>query len=162
MRISKLHSYILVTSVSLLVTNMPAPAETKDLKPQASSQNEQQFGNYVIHYNTLPSQFLSPSISKQYNITRSKNYALLNVVVKQSSEKKPDAHVKANVSATATNLFGQIQDVTMRPVHDGQGLYYIGEFKVDHKDMLKITLKVKPESETKEYQIDFRKEFHTQ
>ena len=159
MRIFQWNSYVLGTGIGLLAVTMIASAEAKT---HANAQNEQQFGNYVIHYNTLPSQFLSPAISRQYNITRSKNYALLNVVVKHSSEKKISAHVKANVSATATNLFGQIQDVTMRPVHDGQGLYYIGEFKVDHKDLLKITLKVKPESEVNEYQINFRKEFQTQ
>ncbi len=119
------------------------------------------FGDYVVHYNALSTTFLSAETAREYNIKRSRNRALLNIVVQK---KKPDGTttpVEAAVSATATNLTGQLRTIQLRPVHDGAAIYYIGVVNVADGETLDFTVNIQPEGVSRPFVIRFRKEFYT-
>jgi hypothetical protein len=116
-------------------------------------------GNYVIHYNTLSTDLLQPDIAKVYGIQRSKNRAMLNVTVVRKDEGTGKA-VPAAITASATNLNGQLRKIDLREVTEQNAIYYIGEFPVSDGETLDFTVSVKPEGGD-ERVLEFRKEFFT-
>jgi hypothetical protein len=116
-------------------------------------------GNYVIHYNTLSTDLLQPDIAKVYGIQRSKNRAMLNVTVVRKGEGTGET-VPAEVTASATNLNGQLRKIDLRKVTDQNAIYYIGEFPVSDGETLDFSVSVKPEGGDQRI-VEFRKEFFT-
>jgi hypothetical protein len=126
-----------------------------------SAKNVKDFGDYVVHYNALPTDFLSPATAKQVKVTRSRNRIMLNIMVKQKAKNKQTLPVKANVEVTAINLTGQLRKAKLRPIKEGTGVYYIGEFSVANNERLNFTVKVNPEKTSSIYTVKFHKTFKT-
>ncbi|GMR07240.1 MAG: hypothetical protein BMS9Abin26_0242 [Gammaproteobacteria bacterium] len=112
-------------------------------------------GDHTIHYNTFNSSTLQPNIAKAFGIPRSNKIAVLNVVVKKG--RKDSA--QASVSATATNLNGQMRTINMRKVIDGSAIYYIGDFRFSNEETLKFNIKVTPQGQDRATEIKFSRQF---
>lgn len=128
----------------------------------ASAEQSATFGDYTVHYNALPTEMLEPSIAKLYKIRRSKNRALLNVSVLKKKMGLTGQPIKAEVSATATNLNGQLRKVDMRELSDKGAIYYIGELTVSNQETLKFTLEVTPEGQSESFVARFEQQFFTE
>jgi hypothetical protein len=126
----------------------------------ADAQQYKTFGDYSIHYSAFRSDALTPEIARVYNITRSKNRALLNItILKKAETMKP---VRASIVATATNLSSQLKTFEMREINEQDAIYYITEVYVAHRETLQFNLAVTPEGEENTYSFSFRQEFFTQ
>lgn len=119
------------------------------------------FGDYVIHYNAFTSDTLQPAIARAYGITRSKNRGVLTVVVLKKVLETTGKPIHAQIKATAVNLTGQLKNIELREIREGNALYYLGEFPVANGEVLDFTLKVIPEGEKEAFTITFRKRFFT-
>ena len=51
----------------------------------AHAEQSSSFGDYVIHYNAIPSTFLTPDTAREYGISRSRNRAMLNISVQEKT-----------------------------------------------------------------------------
>lgn len=103
-------------------------------------------GEYVIHYNALPTTALSPDVARTYGITRSGTRALLNVaVLRQSAGDAEPRPVGAEVAARVRHLTGQSLPIELREVRDQDAIYYIGEFRIRGREDLRFELDVRPE-----------------
>ena len=71
------------------------------------------FGNYVLYFNAIRTDTLTPEVAKNYNITRSANRALLNISMVKKVEGTPGVPVPGNVTAQAVNLNGQFKDLAL-------------------------------------------------
>ena len=101
-------------------------------------------------------------MAKAYNIVRSKNRGLLTIsVVKKSLSEKPKP-VKAKVTGKATNLTGQLKDIQIREINDGDSVYYISEFYVADKEVLDFTVYLTPDDQTTPFTVELRQQFFTQ
>ena len=132
------------------------------LSPLAVAENSAQFGDYTVYYNAFTSDTLQPSMARAYNITRSKNRGLLSISILKKSLSPLGTPVRAKVSASATNLTGQLKNIIIREVQDGASVYYLSEFHVSHKEVLDFVLEVQPEGETAPFTVKFRQQFFTQ
>ncbi len=120
-------------------------------------------GDYTVFYTAFTSDTIQPNMAKTYNIKRSKNRGLLSVSVVKKKDLSPmGTPVKAKVKAAATNLTGQLKDIEVRQIDEGQSVYYISEFPVAHKEVLDFTLDIIPEGESKPIKVKFRQQFYTQ
>jgi hypothetical protein len=126
----------------------------------SQAEQAQKFGSYVVHYNTLQTTFLAPKVAREYQITRSQNRAMLNISVQEMLDQKPKS-VPATIKASATNLTGQLKTINMRPVRDGDVIYYIGEFGVEDQEVLDFTVDVQPEGDNSTHTVQFREQFFT-
>jgi hypothetical protein len=120
-------------------------------------------GDYMIHYNAVNTSLLQPEIARSYKIVRSKNRAFLNVSIRKkgAGDAMQDSAVNGNVSATATNLSKQLQNVDMREIHDGGAIYYIGVFNISNAEVLDFEIQVDPEVQGQSHTIKFRQTFFT-
>ena len=89
------------------------------------------FGNYEVHYNALRTDALTPEVARAYGIQRSANRVMLNVaVLRKEADHAPRKPVEADVKVDAYNLNGQLKNIEMRRVSEGEAIYYIGEVSI--------------------------------
>jgi hypothetical protein len=127
-----------------------------------SSASEMKTDNgYLIHYNATGTEFMPPEVARNYQIVRSKNRAMLTVVVLKPNSDKELLHpsVLAVVTAQVVNLNQQLRTIEMKKVQEGEAIYYIGVFTVNNEETLDFTIKVQPESQGKVHEITFRQQF---
>jgi predicted small lipoprotein YifL len=124
--------------------------------PAASSRD---FGDYVIHFNAISTDQLQPEIARTYNITRSKNRAMLNVSIIKKQEALPGMPVAGSVSASANNLTGQLKNLSLREIIEGDAIYYIGDISVANAETLVFNISATPADETEALAVRFSRQF---
>jgi hypothetical protein len=131
------------------------------LSSSVLAENSKDFGEYVVHFNSLATDMLHPQIARQYHITRSQNRGMINITVLKKVLGSPGQPVHANVAASARNLAGQERSIRMREIRDGTAIYYIGEFGVANEETLKFTVRARPQGEATYMEVDFSQDFYT-
>ncbi len=119
------------------------------------------FGKYSIHYTAIETTFLSPKVANDYSIKRSRNRIMLNISVLEKRGKGIQKPIRAAVWATGTNLTGQLKQISIRPINEGEAIYYIGELSVADKETLDFTVKVQPSGERETFTLQFRQQYFT-
>ena len=141
-----------VPSTDVDVTNtqegvLPATESSKD------------FGDYVLYFNALNTDQLSPDIAREYGIVRSKSRALLNVSIHRKQAGGPTEAVTGAVSASAINLTGQLKTMTLREIREEAAIYYIGEIGITDGEVLIYTIDATPSNEPSRFTVRFKKQF---
>ncbi len=124
----------------------------------ADSGGTRQFGDYVVHYSALSTEFLNAQMAKQYSIEQSPDRGLINISVQRVSADKTTKAVAASISGEAANLTGQKTAITIREIPD-QYVSYIGLFAVVAPDTYTFTFKIKPEGADQSFTLQFNKDF---
>ena len=125
------------------------------------AENSRDFGDYVVHFNSLATDMLTPDVAREYHITRSQNNGMVNITVLKKVLGSPGQPVHAQVEATATNLNGQSRKIHMREVREGNAIYYIGEFGVANEESVKFDVRVHPQGTQEYFKIDFSQDFYS-
>ncbi len=141
----------------------PGPGTSLSDAPQAKPLPERfkEFDEYVVHYNAITTDKVSPEDASKYNITRSKSRALLNVSIQKKVPGQPTVSVSGDVSAKANNLTGQLKNITLRKVAEGDGIYYIGDVSVANNETLQFEIDVTPEGADETLSASFSQQFFT-
>ena len=106
---------------------------------------------------------ITPQVATGYGITRSSSRALLNVTVLKKLLDTPGTPASAVVTASATNLNGQLREISMREVRDSEGaIYYLGEFPIHHLETYRFEVSVTVEGEKEPLMVRFKQEFYTE
>jgi hypothetical protein len=130
---------------------------------QATAQQAQDFGDYVVHYNALNTNLITPQVAQTYGVRRSSSRALLNITVLKKVMSNPGTPVRATVTADGRNLTGQAREIEIREITDTQGaIYYIGELSVRNLETFDFRVNVKPEGTDQELDVRFRQQFYTE
>jgi len=127
----------------------------------AGAENSTRIPGYTIHHNVLTTDLLSPEIAKIYGIQRSPNRAMLNISVVQGRPGMVGMPVPAHVRATARTIMGQIREVPLREIREGNAVYYIGDFLVGHRELLRFDIEVIPPGARHPYHAHLSHEFWT-
>ena len=133
-------------------------ASTEDgVLPATESQKD--FGEYVLYFNALHTDQLSPDIAREYGIVRSKSRALLNVSIHRKRDNGQTEAVTGAVSASAINLNGQLKTMTLREIREEAAIYYIGELAITDGEILIYTVDATPSNEPSRFTVRFKKQF---
>lgn len=119
------------------------------------------FGDHVVHFNAQPTTMLPPEVAQAFGIRRGGNHAMLNIAVLHTPYGALGRPVTAAVVADATNLLGQVKNVRVRELRDGDAIYYIGEVRVANEEIVAFNVSVRPEGVDAPYQLKFRQQFFT-
>jgi hypothetical protein len=127
-----------------------------------SAEQKQAFGDYEVHYMGLNSSFLTPEVSKIYDIPRSRSLGFLNISVLQyTKDGQIPAALDANVAGTIRNLIGQSRELEFRRVREGQAIYYLTTFSFDDGDMYNFDLDIVPSNaKQKNFDVKFSQRFY--
>ena len=115
-------------------------------------------GDHEVHFNAQSTDQLSPQVARAYKIVRSKNRAILTISVLKLESKES---VLAEVSVKTVNLTGQLKNVIMRKINEGESIYYIGETPVANRETLIFDLSVTPEGVDEPSPLRFKRQFYS-
>jgi Domain of unknown function (DUF4426) len=124
-----------------------------------ATEGNKDFGEYVLYFNALNTDQLSPDIAREYGIVRSKSRAMLNVSIHRKLDNGQTEAVRGAVSASAINLNGQLKTMTLREVPEDTAIYYIGELAITDGEVLIYTIDATPSNEPSRFTVRFKKQF---
>jgi hypothetical protein len=137
--------------------NVVAANTQADVLPATESTKD--FGEYVLFFNALNTDQLSPAIASEYGIVRSKSRAMLNVSIHRKLDGGKTEAVTGAVSASAINLNGQLMTMTLREIREDTAIYYIGELAITDGEVLIYTVDATPSNEPSRFTVRFKKQF---
>ena len=159
-------SLLLLPLILLLGCEQDAAVSSQSAAPRVTlkpNEHNKQVGDYMVHVNALTTDQLPTEVAKGYQITRSKNRAMLNVSVrkKQGANEVP---VPARVNVIAKNLNNQLKDFDVREIRetDPDAIYYIGQVQVTHEETLVFDIDLTPEGSGEPILLSYRQRFFTQ
>jgi len=153
----------LLTCVGLAGCDQPSPATGGgaggEIEVLSATESSRDFGDYEVHFNALTTDQLTPEIAGEYDIVRSRNRALLNVSILRKREGGGTTPVAGAVAASAVNLTGQLKNLLVREIREGDAIYYIAETPVTNGESLIFSLDVTPQNEASRFSVRFQKQF---
>jgi hypothetical protein len=145
---------------ALALTGCTPKPEQRAMPAQALDETFKDFGNYEVHFNALRTDSLTPEVARTYGIQRSSNRVMLNVtVLRKEAEHAPRKPVEAEVAVDAYNLNGQLKDIQMRRVSEGEAIYSIGEVSIAGTEILVFDINVTPQGESTPFNVKLKREF---
>ncbi|MEJ2141152.1 MAG: DUF4426 domain-containing protein [Gammaproteobacteria bacterium] len=129
----------------------------------AQAERSKAFGEYVVNYNALTTDFIQPKTASENKIKRSKNRGMVTIAIQRKAEanKALGKPVTAKVTGYAKNLNGQTRNLSFNLIKEGSAIYYIDDFSVTHQEVVDFVLQIKPDGENKSYSLKFRQQFFT-
>ncbi|WP_305804341.1 DUF4426 domain-containing protein [Stenotrophomonas sp. YIM B06876] len=99
------------------------------------------FGHLRVRYNALPTLAMNAAVARRYGVNRDAGQALLVVALRevQQGEELP---LGGEISATATDLSGRRQTITLRPVTTGAYVDQVGTVRTGVHDSVRFQLKL--------------------
>ena len=152
---------VLLISILAACGQSPAPSTASVATPasEPATSSSRDFGNYVLYFNAIRTDALTPEVAKNYNIARSANRALVNISMVKKAGGTAGVPVPGNVTAQAVNLNGQLKDLALREVREGDAIYYIGDVPVTNDETLVFTVDANPVNETSHFSVRFQRQF---
>lgn len=140
------------------------PAGAPAPRAEAAGVASRDFGDYVLHFNAISTDQLTPEVARSYDIVRSKNRALLNVSLVRKVEGTIGQPVPARVTALVVNDTGQVKDSNLREIRDGGAYYYIADFAVSNAETLVFTVDAAPAdaATTAPFNVRFSRTFYSE
>lgn len=124
-----------------------------------ATESSKDFGDYVLYFNALNTDQLSPEIAREYGIVRSRSRAMLNVSMHRKLSDGRTEAVTGAVSASAINLNGQLTTMTLREIREEVAVYYVGEIGITDGEVLIFTIDATPSNEASRFTVRFKKQF---
>lgn len=149
-----------MTRPSFLI-KIPLAAFVVALFSLAHAEQAVDFGDFVVHYNAVTTDFFAPNVAKAYGIKRSKYRGLLTISVLEKRMGVTSLPIRANVNASAVNLSNQSKLLSLREISDNGAIYYVAEFPVTNRETLNFTITVNLDNGEPRV-IRYRKTFVTQ
>jgi hypothetical protein len=127
------------------------------LVPRHGRGQSQDVGEFVVHYSAISTQQLPADTALQYGITRADDRGLLNIAVE--AKHADAAMVRANVSATVSDLTGHTQTVRFRETNENGAFDYLGEFPLSGSGSYLFTVNVTPPGGGHAYVVKFNRDY---
>jgi len=125
---------------------------------QPAAASDADIGDHVVHFSAQSTDQLPPEVARAYGIVRSKNRAMLNVsILKEGTI----TAVTADITVRTVNLAGQLKNVTMRKIQEGDAIYYIGETGIANRETLIFNISITPEGATEASDVSFMRQFYS-
>jgi len=150
---------IITLSCTYLIMACGGPTgDTTVPEAQPAGATSVDIGDHIVHFSAQSTDQLPPEVARAYNFVRSKNRAMLTVSVLEEGTNKAS---NAEVTVKTRNLAGQLKNVAMRTITEGDSIYYIGETAVANREILIFDITITPEGANKATDVRFQREFFT-
>ncbi|MGI9276058.1 MAG: DUF4426 domain-containing protein [Endozoicomonas sp.] len=142
----------LIAAVSLQAAPVP---EARNLSPEPK-----RFGDYEVHFSAFNSTFVSPEIAGVYKLQRGPRNGIVNIAVRNVKGSEIGKATTATVEGESVNLLSQSSKLKFREVREGDAIYYLAGFRFSNEEMLKFTIRLKPNGEGRTESFEFRRQFY--
>jgi len=152
-------SLIALWTLALASCGAPSGPDTAPQTAAPSEPTHQDFGDYEVHYNAVRTDLLTPEVARSYGIERSSNRVLLNVSLLKKSPDGRTTPIDGRVTASAHNLNGQVKNLVVRRVTEGDSVYFIGEVGITGNEILVFDISAAPADGAEAFTMQFKREF---
>jgi hypothetical protein len=121
----------------------------------ARADQKEDVGPYEIHYNVIPTGFLTPEVARRYEIPRSKAIGLVSISVLEKQENGGTKPVSALVEGRLINDIRQDRPLSFRRVEEGEAVYYLSQFQFSEGERLEYRANIRPRGHDRSYPIRF-------
>lgn len=125
----------------------------------AASANEIELDGYTIHYTVVTTDLLSPEVARAYGLSRSRNRALVNIVVMEKDASGSIRSIPARVQGTGVNLNQQSRAMRFREVRDADAYYHLAEIPVRRGEVIDFRLQIRTDGIREPLSVQFRQAF---
>jgi hypothetical protein len=158
---------VLALTVALLAAGLtgcgrepsPPPPEAIEAHEAPTGETFEEFGDFVVHFNSQPTTRLTAEVAEGLGIQRGEGRAMLNISIIDRSVEGAPVPVTAVVEVTATNLAGQVKDLRFRELRQGDAIYYIGEFGVADEEIVNFEVSVRADGMDAPHEFRFQQQF---
>mgnify|MGYP003110146933 CR=1 FL=1 len=126
----------------------------------AQAQLSERYGPYELHYSVVNTSFLAPEIAARYQLTRGRNYAILNLAVREHLDDGSTEARAMRLQGSATDLLNKQQVLDFQEIREGSAIYYIAEFRFIDEEWLRFEVDFRPEGGTRSYRFELRKQLY--
>jgi hypothetical protein len=147
---------LLVLLSSLLFTALFVPLANAGVE-----ETSRETDTHIIHFNLFNSSMLSPEIAKQYNLKRSKYYAILNISVQEKDE-QGNKSVPVLLQGTASNIVQQQRKLEFKQIDEGDAIYYLSVFRISNDDLLTFDIKIRTTADSPGYDLSFKRRVYVE
>jgi hypothetical protein len=137
------------------------PGPAAKVPPAAPSEpTSQDFGEFQLHFNAIRTDQLTAEVARAYAIERSTRRVMLNVALLRKDADGRTVPVDGTVTARVYNLNGQLKDMTMRRIAEGESVDFIGETGISGNEILVFNIQASPLGQSEKFQAQFKREFY--
>lgn len=126
----------------------------------ARAQLSERFGPYELHYSVVNTTFLEPFVADQYDITRGKRRAIVNLSLREHLEDGSTVARTMDVDGQSWDLTEQRINFDFTEVKEGPAIYYIGEFKFLNREWRYFEFDFVPEGDSESLNFKFRHQMY--
>lgn len=126
----------------------------------AQAEQKQVFGEYEVHYIAFTSSELDKDVARAYGIPRSGALGYMSISVLKTGVSAMPVSWNAQLSGEMSNLIGQTRELKFSRIEETGALYFYSTFDFYDTDMYRFHLKVKPEGETRTFDVKFTQRFY--
>lgn len=120
----------------------PVAATATDASVTAAyAESVSRIGDVTIRASVMQTSMLNATVAAQYGIRRDDTQLMLLVGVRQGPQAQ-DIALPATITATATDLRGQKQDIAMRELRTGELLDYVGTLDISLPDTIRFDVTI--------------------
>jgi len=127
----------------------------------AHAQLSQRYGPYELHYSVVNTTFLDPAVASQYDITRGKRRAILNLSLRKHLDDGSTEARAITLSGRSWDLTQQNQEFDFLEVREGPAIYYIGDFKFINREWRFFEVDFKPEDSDESFTWEYKHQMYT-
>jgi hypothetical protein len=134
---------LLLTALFAIQAQAAEPYSTKDIELSCVA---------------VPTTELTSEAARSFNVERSPNRGLLTVTLIKKGKNGKSETVGGQIYAGAINLRNNLSNIPIREVHDGNSVYYLGEYLVSAPDTLRFLVNANVLGKT--MKSEFSREFY--
>jgi Domain of unknown function (DUF4426) len=151
-----------VFATASALTGCDNPPAATSAPAQPLEETFQDFGEYEVHYNALRTDTLTPEVARAYGIQRGANRVMLTVtLLRKEADQAPRKPVEGDVKVDAYNLNGQLKNIEMRRLSEGEAIYYIGEVTISGNEILVFDISATPSGAAAPLRVKLKREFYS-
>ncbi len=120
-----------------------------------TAQQSQRFGPYELHYSVVNTTFLEPKVAAAYGLTRGRDYAILNLALREHLADGSSAARTMQLKGSTWDLTGRVTELEFQEVRENPAIYYLGQFQFFDEEYRHFEVYFRPEgtSETLTFKI---------
>ncbi len=125
------------------------------------AQLSERFGPYELHYSVVNTTFLEPAVAAQYDITRGKRRAIINLSLREHLDDGSTVARPMAIEGLSWDLTEQQVNFDFMEIREGPAIYYIGEFKFLNREWRYFEVDFVPEGDEESLNFKFRHQMYT-
>lgn len=124
------------------------------------AQLSERYGPYELHYSVVNTSFLAPEVATRYGLTRGRDYAILNLAVREHLEDGSTEARPMLLKGSTIDMLNRQQVLDFQEIREGPAIYYIAEFRFINEEWRRFAVDFRPEGAEQTHRFELRHQLY--